>query len=332
MVATTPATSDTWPAGELYVTGRARDLIIVGGRNIYPQDIETRGGGRRGRAPRPRGGCWRPRPPAGNREPGGARRDPGDRHRDARTAPAGDPRRGRGAHRGRAARRARARPSLTAQVLLRQAGASAPTGRDSCPKPRRPTRATARAAGEPDADLAATARRVVEDVLANLGDEGGAPDESTPLLTSGRIDSFGLVELFAELEDVSGLTIGAELRGETERFDTIAAIAQTLAAIGGGTAAPGGTSRAPVTRLDPDAIPMRYGDRVDRAQRARRLDPLLPGPLPGARDPLWTGTERPGADPAPDRRQPGQHPAGGERHADAGRPPQEPRARPHRPA
>jgi len=26
--------------GELYVTGRKRDLIIVGGKNIYPQDVE----------------------------------------------------------------------------------------------------------------------------------------------------------------------------------------------------------------------------------------------------------------------------------------------------
>ena len=27
--------------GELYVTGRKKDLIIVGGKNIYPQDLET---------------------------------------------------------------------------------------------------------------------------------------------------------------------------------------------------------------------------------------------------------------------------------------------------
>jgi acyl-CoA synthetase (AMP-forming)/AMP-acid ligase II len=26
--------------GELYITGRKKDLIIVGGKNIYPQDIE----------------------------------------------------------------------------------------------------------------------------------------------------------------------------------------------------------------------------------------------------------------------------------------------------
>jgi acyl-CoA synthetase (AMP-forming)/AMP-acid ligase II len=28
-------------AGELYITGRKKDLIIVGGKNIYPQDIEN---------------------------------------------------------------------------------------------------------------------------------------------------------------------------------------------------------------------------------------------------------------------------------------------------
>ena len=27
--------------GEVYITGRKKDLIIVGGKNIYPQDLET---------------------------------------------------------------------------------------------------------------------------------------------------------------------------------------------------------------------------------------------------------------------------------------------------
>lgn len=27
--------------GELYISGRKMDLIIVGGKNIYPQDIES---------------------------------------------------------------------------------------------------------------------------------------------------------------------------------------------------------------------------------------------------------------------------------------------------
>jgi fatty-acyl-CoA synthase len=31
-------------SGEVYVTGRKKDLIIVGGRNIFPQDIEAAAG------------------------------------------------------------------------------------------------------------------------------------------------------------------------------------------------------------------------------------------------------------------------------------------------
>jgi len=30
--------------GEVYVTGRKKDLIIVGGKNIYPQDLESLAG------------------------------------------------------------------------------------------------------------------------------------------------------------------------------------------------------------------------------------------------------------------------------------------------
>ena len=51
--------------GELFVTGRARDLIIVGGRNVYPQDVERRGRGDRGGAARPRGGRRVPDPRLG---------------------------------------------------------------------------------------------------------------------------------------------------------------------------------------------------------------------------------------------------------------------------
>lgn len=29
-----------WVDGELYITGRGRDLVIADGRNHYPQDLE----------------------------------------------------------------------------------------------------------------------------------------------------------------------------------------------------------------------------------------------------------------------------------------------------
>lgn len=249
--------------GELFVTGRARDLIIVGGRNIYPQDVETVVEAIDGVVPGrvvavgvadSRLGTESLAVLAETRENDTATRERlrqeihatvAERtevvphvvrvldHRSLLKSSSGKP--ARGANRER---------FLSETVAIEDA--------------------TAGVANEPAGGLVAMARGVVEDVLANLGDEAGPVDELTPLITSGRIDSFGLVELFAGLEDVSGLTIDAELRGETERFDSIAAIVQTLAAVGGGTAAPTRRSRAPVTRLDPDAIPMRYGDRVVR--------------------------------------------------------------------
>ena len=36
-----PATSACYIDGELYITGRIKDLVIVDGRNHYPQDIEA---------------------------------------------------------------------------------------------------------------------------------------------------------------------------------------------------------------------------------------------------------------------------------------------------
>jgi fatty-acyl-CoA synthase len=247
--------------GELFVTGRARDLIIVGGRNIYPQDVETVVEGIEGVVPGRVVAVGLPDSRMGTetlavlvetRE-----RDVATRERLRQEVHAA------------VAERTEVVPHvvrvLDHRSLLKSSSGKPARGanREKFLSETAPAdTATARVADEPVVDLAATARRVVEDVLANLGDEAGAVDESTPLVTSGRIDSFGLVELFAGLEDVSGLTIGAEVRGETERFDTIAAIAQTLAAIGGGTVAPTATPGAPVTRLDPDAIPMRYGDRI----------------------------------------------------------------------
>ena len=45
--------------GEVYVTGRKKDLIIVGGKNIYPQDLEGLARRGAGRASRAGGGLWR---------------------------------------------------------------------------------------------------------------------------------------------------------------------------------------------------------------------------------------------------------------------------------
>ena len=52
-VGCTPAIWAIWPEGELFVCGRAKDIIIVNGRKFHPQDLEwavdTLAGVRRGR-------------------------------------------------------------------------------------------------------------------------------------------------------------------------------------------------------------------------------------------------------------------------------------------
>ena len=58
----TPATRGTSPSGAVVVCGRRKDVIIMGGRNIYPTDIERAAvRGRRGaRGQRRRRAVWRP--------------------------------------------------------------------------------------------------------------------------------------------------------------------------------------------------------------------------------------------------------------------------------
>ena len=63
--------------GELYITGRKKDLIIVGGKNIYPQDLERLANEVEGVHPGPRGGL------RGVRRAGRHRRS-SDRSRDRR--------------------------------------------------------------------------------------------------------------------------------------------------------------------------------------------------------------------------------------------------------
>ena len=70
-----PATSATGCDGEIVVTGRAKDLIIVNGRNIWPQDIEWAVEARRDREERRFGGLLgrQRRGRAGRRGGAGAR-------------------------------------------------------------------------------------------------------------------------------------------------------------------------------------------------------------------------------------------------------------------
>ena len=62
-----PATSAYLLDGELVVCGRIKDVIIVGGRNVFPEDVERAVGERRRRAGRQRHRLRRRRPPAARR-------------------------------------------------------------------------------------------------------------------------------------------------------------------------------------------------------------------------------------------------------------------------
>jgi fatty-acyl-CoA synthase len=53
---TGPATSATGVGDEFYVAGRLKDVLIVGGVNVFPQDIEDLAGRVDGIQP---GGSWR---------------------------------------------------------------------------------------------------------------------------------------------------------------------------------------------------------------------------------------------------------------------------------
>ena len=70
--------------GEIYLTGRVKDLIIRGGRNIYPYELEQAVGELRRRAQGLRRGVRQPRSGERHRAAGGAGRDARDRRRAAR--------------------------------------------------------------------------------------------------------------------------------------------------------------------------------------------------------------------------------------------------------
>ncbi len=80
----TAATAPTAPTATSIITGRVKDIVIRGGRNLYPQEIEEAVGARRRRAQGLRGGVRQRRPGQRHRAPGGAGRDPAGRPRRRR--------------------------------------------------------------------------------------------------------------------------------------------------------------------------------------------------------------------------------------------------------
>ena len=225
--------------GELYVTGRVKDLVIVGGRNIYPQDVEAAVGAVEGIVP-------------------------------GRVVVFGIPDERRGTEalvvvaEGEARRKDvfAAVASQTEVVpnhidfvapgtLLKSTSGklSRAANRDAYLE-RRAGRATAQApppAVRADGDLLSAVRAAVGRVVRT----GETPADDASLLRSGLIDSFAMVELFAELEAATGVRITTSQLAELDAIDTVAAIARTLSErTGDEDAGP------PLTA---ETIPMAYG-------------------------------------------------------------------------
>jgi acyl-CoA synthetase (AMP-forming)/AMP-acid ligase II/acetyltransferase-like isoleucine patch superfamily enzyme/acyl carrier protein len=248
--------------GELFVTGRVRDLIIVGGRNIYPQDVEQVVESVTGVVPGRVVAVGIADPQLGT-----------ERLAVLAETTATDPARRKALQQAIHAAVAESTEVVpqVVQVLDQRSLLKSSSGKParaanrerflSDAAPRAPGAVEPAPTAPAGVDLHGTTRRVVEAIL------GGPIDDRTTLISSGRFDSFALAELFGALEADTGVSIPSSARGEAERFDTIAAIADTLAEISAGTVARAATAEG-ASVLDADAIPMRYGGRA-APRRAR---------------------------------------------------------------
>ncbi|HEY2603949.1 MAG TPA: AMP-binding protein, partial [Thermoleophilaceae bacterium] len=205
--------------GELFVTGRAKDLVIVGGRNIYPQDVEAVvqevNGVIAGRVV----AFGVPNEGLGTEDlvvvTESERGDHAELRRAIYAAVAGytevvpaaveivEP---------------RTLLKSTSGKLSRAANRDAHLERRALAQPAR----AAAAASAPDLTSA------VRDAARRLVRDGGDVGDHDSLLRSGRIDSLSLAELLVELEAASGARLGPELLRDVDAIDTVEAIVSTL--------------------------------------------------------------------------------------------------------
>jgi fatty-acyl-CoA synthase len=230
--------------GELFVTGRAKDLVIVGGRNIYPQDVELVAE----RVPGVIAGrvvaFGVPDEPLGTEAivvlaesdaEGGATAAVARGIHDAVAAATEvvphdvrivAPRTLRKSSSGKLARAENRRRYLEERAAAAPAVTAAP------------------AAG----DRLAQVRAAVASVLRGRAEVGD--DDS--LIRSGLIDSFALAELLAAIEDATGARLEPEQLADVDRIDSIRGLAELLGADVAGVE---------FELLDPDSIPMTFGVR-----------------------------------------------------------------------
>ncbi len=251
--------------GELFVTGRKKDLIIIAGVNIYPQDIEAIVNEVSGVIP---GRCVAL---GAADEAGGTEQlvvlaethesDPQQREqlrraiRDGISAAtevvAGDVRlvghmwllKSSSGKIARGPNLQRYRELLADSPEAAPPASTEPAGSEGGPQ-----------------TVTERVRRVVADVLAAAGaGQAGLAGDREELISSGRIDSLNVVNLILALEGEFGLTVPAETQGRLDGFDSIERIARLMTELTGG-----GEGRSPAPR--PAAIPAAAGD-------ARRIPP-----------------------------------------------------------
>jgi len=239
--------------GEVFVTGRSKDLLIVGGKNVYPQDIEATvhrvEGIVAGRVvafgvPNDRLGTEDLVVVAETFET-----DPDQRLVIEREIYAV------------IAEHTEVVPGdvevVEHRTLVKSSSGKLARGanRDAHLERRSATRAPAARAGAPPADDVLVAVRTVVHAVVR----GAAPpSDDDALITSGLVDSFAMVELLADLEAIAGTRLDADLLSDAAAVDTIATLAAVVGRLRSGELVPtAGPTREP---LDVSAIPMTYDE------------------------------------------------------------------------
>lgn len=256
--------------GELFVAGRMKEILIVGGVNIYPQDVEAAAGACPGAIPGRCAAFGIPNPETGTEDlillVETAVTDPERRRALAasiRTA---------------VAERVEVSPRdvrlLPERWLQKSSSGKISRGanrdrylemiRDETDR----VRGGAATSGAASLDVVDAIRACVRRVLdSNPATRGAAPADTDPLLSSGLVDSFGVATLLADVERACGFRIPDEALRDPARIDTVAAIA---ALVSGAPAPPRALSPTPAVAGPSE----RVVDRSSLPRTARRGSPF----------------------------------------------------------
>ncbi|WP_164516434.1 AMP-binding protein [Minwuia thermotolerans] len=238
--------------GHLYVTGRKRDLIIIGGKNIYPHDIEALAEGVDGITPGRSVALGEADDAAGTQhllvlaESDRPEADWAGLSETVRaTVAAATEVSPRAVH----IVPPRWLRKSTSGKLARSANLERYRA-EFAPKPAAPAIAPA-----------TTLERVRQVVNGQILSAGRAEDHE-PLIRSGRIDSFSIVNLVLEIERAFDIRLPESVAADPDALDTIAAIAATVERL-----KDGGIGGETAFDFGPDDVPMRADGPVALSSR-----------------------------------------------------------------